>query len=287
MKVMLTGASGFIGKPLLRSLLSSGVDIFTVGRGSFVDSCKHYKLDLMDHDGLRRVCRQERPTHLVHLAWYTEHGKFWSSPNNFSWFIATNSLIQEFIWAGGQHISCAGTCAEYGTTESKFISESHEVNPSTTYGICKHLNHVVARQNVDRAGVKLAWLRIFFPYGGNDHTDRLIPTLHKINSGLAAPISVDKSSVRDFIHVNDIATAFMCSIFGKSDGVYNVCSGKAVFISDLIEAVSACYTKPVHIASSEDSHPIKRLVGDSSRLRNEGWQPKFDVLKCQQECMLS
>lgn len=287
MKVMFTGASGFIGRPLLGLLLNSGVDVFTVGRGNTEESCRHHKLDLMDSDGLRTICRQERPTHLVHLAWYTEHGKFWSSPNNFAWFMATNVLIEEFIKAGGQHVSVAGTCAEYGATESKFITESHEANPSTTYGMCKHLSHLMTRQEVDRAGVKLAWLRVFFPFGGDDHSDRLIPTLHKINAGFAKPISVDKSSVRDFIHVNDIATAFKCSLLGELDGIYNVCSGTPVFIGDLIEAVAACYANPVQISSSDEAQPIKRLVGDPSRLRQEGWLLDFDVLKHQSSCMLA
>ena len=256
MKIVMTGANGFIGRPMLRLFLSSGFDVVTLNRSKNVGECPNHIVDLMDRDSIRRVLLKERPTHLVHLAWYTEHNKFWNSSKNFSWVLATKSLIEEFILAGGESVAAAGTCAEYAPSNSAFINESHDINPTTTYGICKHLTHMLARQQLENCGGKLAWFRIFFPYGAGDKSSRLVPTLHKINAGLTPPITVDKSSVRDFVHVNDIAEAFKCLVSGNCDGIFNLCSGTAVAIGDLVDAVAVCYDKPVDICSSEKSQKI-------------------------------
>ena len=145
---------------------------------------------------------------------------------------------------------------------------------------------MLVRRKLENCGGKLAWFRIFFPYGAGDKSSRLLPTLHKVNAGLIPPITVDKSSVRDFVHVNDIAEAFKCLVSGNCDGIFNLCSGTAVSIGDLVDAVAACYNKPVNIRSSEKSQKIERIVGDFTALSSEGWFPTFKILERQREFML-
>ena len=286
MKILITGASGFIGKSVFQLFLNSGFDVVTLGRGKSVGECPHHKVDLLNRDDVRAVLFHEKPTHLIHLAWYTEHGKFWDSTFNYSWVLATNFLFKEFVAAGGEHIVASGSCAEYAPSSDDYITEDHPIDPSTTYGICKNLAHMLALQQLEKYETKLSWLRIFFPYGAGDESSRLVPTLHRIQAGLSSPITVDKGSIRDFIHVNDIAKAFKLLISGNIEGTYNLCSGKAVSIGDLVDAVAACYSKPVNILSSEKLQKVSRIVGETKKLRQAGWSPSYDILKSQQELML-
>lgn len=286
MKILITGAGGFIGRSVLQSFLSSGFNVVTLGRSDSDSECPHHKIDLMDRDGVRRAILHEKPTHLVHLAWYTEHGKFWDSTHNFSWVLATNCLIKEFIAGGGEHISVSGTCAEYAFSNAEYIKETELIKPNSLYGFCKHMAHLLARQQLENCDVKLAWFRIFFPYGNGDTSSRLIPTLHRINTGLLPPIAVDKNSIRDFIHVDDIAMAFKLIILKNNCGTYNLCSGTAVAIGDLIDAVAACYPKPVNILSSDVPQEKNRIVGEVQKLRDAGWKPSFDVLESQRDLRL-
>ena len=181
MKIVMTGANGFIGRPMLRLFLSSGFEVVTMGRSKNVDECRSYIIDLMDRASIRRVLLKERPTHLVHLAWYTEHNKFLGLFKKLFMGTGHRPLIEEFILAGGESVAAAGTCAEYAPSSSAFINELRNQS-DTTYGICKHLTHMLVRRKLETVAVNSRGF-VFFPYGAGDKSSRLLPTLHKAMQG--------------------------------------------------------------------------------------------------------
>ncbi|MEW5725702.1 MAG: NAD-dependent epimerase/dehydratase family protein, partial [Thermodesulfobacteriota bacterium] len=112
-KVLVTGAGGFIGRPAAKSLLERGFDVHGVDLTApphWNDEVVWHQADLLDSHRLRAVLESVRPSHLLHLAWCTTPGEYWTSEANLTWVGASLSLIQAFIEFGGQRVVVAGTC---------------------------------------------------------------------------------------------------------------------------------------------------------------------------------
>ena len=152
MKVLLTGATGFIGRYVAAELERQGIEFVTIGRTKPNESSsQHITADLLTVEDFSDIIKQSEATHLIHLAWYAEHGKYWTSPLNLDWMQATVRLVTAFCQQGGEHITVAGTCAEYDWSYGYCIEDVTPTNPSTIYGIAKdatrRLCQVIAKEN--------------------------------------------------------------------------------------------------------------------------------------------
>jgi nucleoside-diphosphate-sugar epimerase len=133
MKVLLTGGSGFIGMHVLAALQDEGVEVVVIGRSGLSGAVRQIEADLLTltQDEINELLRKECVTHLLHLAWVAEHGKYWTSPLNLRWVDATVRLVEAFCTTGGQHIVIAGTCAEYDWSYGYCREESTPLSPTT------------------------------------------------------------------------------------------------------------------------------------------------------------
>ncbi len=114
-KVLLTGATGFIGKHTIPFLLSEGFEVHAISRNAFPlpPEVHIHPVDLFDDHQTTKLLKQIKVTHLLHFAWYAVPGKFWSSEANLKWVASSLKLIQEFVENGGKRLVVSGTCAEY------------------------------------------------------------------------------------------------------------------------------------------------------------------------------
>ncbi|OAD21866.1 CDP-4-dehydro-6-deoxy-D-gulose 4-reductase [Candidatus Thiomargarita nelsonii] len=115
-KVLLTGATGFIGQHCPALLLTQGYEVHAIYSriaGEAHPNVHWHKVDLLAPMQIARLIDSIRPTHLLHLAWYAIPGKYWTSSENFRWVQASLTLLQEFARRCGQRVVMAGTCAEY------------------------------------------------------------------------------------------------------------------------------------------------------------------------------
>src|SRR5882672_1848487 len=113
---LLTGASGFVGRPALTALMARGFRVHAVSRlipSEIPAGVAWHKTDLLDLAQRRSLMEKVRPSHLLHLAWYVEHGRFWTAPENDEWVAASLDLMRLFTEEGGRRIVFTGSCAEY------------------------------------------------------------------------------------------------------------------------------------------------------------------------------
>lgn len=283
-KVLLTGATGFIGRHALKLLLERGFEVHALSKNGNWDrslkSVKYHTVDLFDKEKMTHLVSILKATHLLHFAWETSKG-FWNSPLNLSHLIASLHLTQQFVLHGGSRMVIAGTCAEYAWGDQP-LNESHSpILPTTFYGYCKSFLYKVLEPFCHEKGVSLAWGRIFSPYGPFEKKERLVPSLITALLQKRSAICQSKESVRDFLHVEDVANAFITLLEHPFKGCLNIGSGKATK-NEEIASFLARELKAPHLlqlcSTPFTSINPHRITADVSLLKKElQWQPRIPL----------
>lgn len=290
-RVLLTGAGGFVGRRCLAPLALAGYEVHAVGRragthegSAEVDAPRlhWHAADLLDARSVAALVAEVEPTHLLHLAWYTEHGKFWAAVENLSWVGASLKLFEAFAAAGGRRVVAAGTCVEYAPEGDAPCSEaSTPLAPATLYGACKHATQVVLEAFARQAGLSAAWGRLFFPYGPGEPPGRLVPSVARALFAGEPALCTHGRQVRDFIHVEDAASAFVALLDSRVEGAVNVASGQPVALREVVEKVAERAGRPDLVCLGARPAPEGEppsLYADARRLREEvGWSPRYDL----------
>jgi nucleoside-diphosphate-sugar epimerase len=224
-RLLLTGATGYIGAATLAPLRARGFDIHTT---------RQHGLDLL-RDDPAPLLADLRPTHLLHLAWYAEPGKFWAAPQNLDWLAASLRLARAFADAGGTRMVTAGSCAEYDWSHPRLDEATTPLNPSTLYGTAKAaLFSTLTAANL----ASHAHARIFFPYGGPEKPGRLLPDVIAAVRSNRRVATSDGAQTRDFLHVDDCGAALAALLDSPVTGAVNIASGTAHPLRHIIETAA-------------------------------------------------
>jgi len=283
-RVLVTGASGFIGRHGLPALAARGFDVHAVSStGRPEGPVTWHSANLFDRDQVTRVLDEIRPTHLLHFAWYTEHGKFWNSAENLPWVESSLFLLRTFTKQGGRRAVLSGSCAEYDWRHGYCSEFATPAEAATLYGTCKNALRTVSAKYAANAGLSLAWGRIFFLYGPGEVEKRLVPlVVRSLQEGGPVRCSHGRQ-YRDFLHSQDCGDAFVALLESPVEGPVNVASGRPVAIGEVVRTIASLFpggeSIPIEfgaIPTPPDDPPL--LVADIRRLTNEvGWTPRFGL----------
>jgi nucleoside-diphosphate-sugar epimerase len=282
MKVLLTGASGFLGSYVLKALQRHNIDVVAVGRTLPQVPTKFIEADLLSIHDFAPLIKQAQPTHLLHLAWYAEHGKYWNSSLNLRWTETTIRLVEAFCAAGGRHIVLAGTCAEYDWTQGYCQEDTSLLNPATLYGVAKDATRRLAMAVCAQHHTSCAWGRIFLPFGHGENFNRLIPSLIDVFQGTRRPFELNALAYRDFLHASDVAEGFIKLLMEKVQGEYNICSGEPIRLSEVVTTLASFLdADPAVILelANERPHEPALLIGKNAKLKALGWQPAYTLMQ--------
>jgi dTDP-4-dehydrorhamnose 3,5-epimerase len=294
-RVLVTGASGFVGRHCLEPLIKRGFDVHATGHSDQlttpVDVTWH-QCDLSETNSVDALVQQVRPTHLLHLAWVTEPRSFWTSCANSQWMDASTKLYRAFYANGGSRIVGTGSCAEYQWS-SEILSETQSIEqPASLYGQSKlatwhYVQALCAAQRSNTAQCRgtvkseqkptAAWARLFFLYGPHGHSSRMPAALvSSLLNGELARCS-HGNQLRDYLFIQDAAEAIVTILDSTAEGVVNVGSGKPTRILDMAHEVAdqlnARDRLRIGAIESSPDEPAT-IVAETSRLRNElGWRP--------------
>jgi nucleoside-diphosphate-sugar epimerase len=286
-RVLLTGATGLIGSRAIAPLLAAGHEVHALARraGPACAGVVWHEVDLLDDGAVQPLIAEIAAERMLHLAWFTEHGRFWSAGENLDWLAAGVRLLRAFAQAGGRRAAMAGTCAEYDWT--RLDGPCRELDgadgpatperPATLYGASKRATRLVCQAYAQETGLSLAWGRVFLLYGAGEHERRLVAQVARaLLSGEEAPTS-DGAQLRDFMHADDVAAGFAALLDSEVEGPVNVASGQAVSIADVLALIAGATGRPellrLGALARRDGEP-ELLVADVRRLRDEvGFTP--------------
>ena len=282
--VLITGANGFIGAACLRVASSFDLPVHAVSRRRAADKgCSWHQADLLDAGQVSALLARIRPSHLLHLAWITTPGEYWTSPDNERWREASLHLVREFARQGGRRVLVAGTCAEYDWAGGTCDEATTPTRPATPYGRAKHALHGELSRLTDAAGLELVWARLFFLYGPGEHPARLVPSV--IRALLRGEVAQCSSGTqrRDFLHVADAAEALTGLLFAPEIGTFNVASGEAIAVAEVVQTIGRLLSSSQRIQLGvrplNGAEP-SLLVAEVHRLRAAlGWSPRVSLAR--------
>ncbi len=286
MTVLVTGATGFVGSQVVRQLVASGEDVAVIARpGSsrhrldgVVDRVQVLECDLANGAAMARLLERCRPQACIHAAWYAEPGKYLDSPHSLDSLRSSFDLLENLAKAGCTHVVGIGTCFEY-EMQSRPLKEDSPTKPFTLYAAAKLAFYLVAAQRAAQLGMGLAWARLFYLYGPYEDDRRLVPAVIKaLSAGRDFP-GTSGEQVRDYLHVEDVASGLCALSRHELGGVFNVCSGRPVAIAELMRTVGELLGRPELIRLGALPHrdwDPAYVCGDNQRLRTEAhWSPRY------------
>lgn len=257
-RLLLTGAGGFIGRNAAAQLAAQGFEVHPIGR---------QQVDLLDPDATDALVTEIGASHLLHLAWYTEHGKFWDAPENLDWAAATLRLARSFREAGGERLVAAGTCAEYKWS-------------SSLYGVAKDATRRVLEAYAAAAGLPFAWGRVFFPYGPGEKPPRLVAAAARAAIAGEPFECSSGEQIRDFVYVEDVASAFVALVDSGATGCFDIGTGDGVSLRTVLLTLEELAGRQgnVRFGAVADRDEPASIVADATRLRDEvSWQPSYEL----------
>ncbi len=282
--MLVTGASGFIGRACVARLERRGHDVVPVARSVPAwakDPGRWRTTDLLRPGAPTELAHAVRATHVLHLAWNATPGEFWTTPDNVAWTRASLELLEACLESGARRVVAAGSVAEYGPHAGPCDEAATPCHPDTLYGASKDALRRDWLARSEGAGTSAAWGRVFHPFGPHEHPARLIPAV--IRALLAGePIeTTDGRQQRDFVHVDDVAAAFVALMESPLTGAVNVVSGDPATLRHVLEIVGAEMGRPDLVKFGARPRPpgdADVMTGLPGRLLAEtAWRPSRDL----------
>jgi GDP-4-dehydro-6-deoxy-D-mannose reductase len=276
-RAFVTGGAGFAGRHLL-DLLPGAV------------APSREEVDLLDPDALTEAIRDSAPETVWHLAALASVGRSWDAPAQ---TIADNvamtvNLLEAVRAEAPQAVLVLISSGDiYGPPERLPVDEDAPLRPQNPYAVSKATCDLLGGQYADATGLRVVRLRPFNHTGPGQGDDYVVGTITRqvaeaeaAGRDEAVVLTGNPDSARDFSDVRDVARAYVAAA-ELEPGVYNVASGRAVSVRDLIELVRSAARIPVRHEvdpARVRGHDVPEVRGSAERLRAAtGWEPEIPL----------
>ncbi len=285
MRILVTGAHGFLAQAVIGDLEEAGHQVATLTRRSADGlSRSAYVADLRDRAQLERELDEAAFDVVCHLAALTKARESLDRPLDYWDANVTGTLNLLRAVNDDAAVVLASTAAVYGSDAEGTLDEDRPIRPGSPYAASKYAAEQIITATAEARGTQSTVMRCFNIAGAVDgitdtDTSRAIPALLRAAAGDsdAFVINGDGSSLRDYTHVLDVARAFRLAIENRRDGqcVFNVGTGTGLSLAELVETARAVTGRDIPVRHQPPKREPQQLVADVSRISAElRWTPK-------------
>lgn len=281
-RILVTGASGFLGRHCVEALAQAGHHVIGLSRSGLTlpGAADSIACDLLDASLLNEAVRAADAEVLVHFAWHADPHERWQTLDNLDWVSASLALARAFAASGGRRFVFVGSCAEYDWSHELLAEAETPLRPATLYGAAKAATGLTLAAAACPLGISFAWPRVFFCYGPGEPPGRLVPDLIAGLSRGERVACTDGEQRRDFMHAADVGRAIAAIALSDAEGPINVASGEDVAVKELVGKVAAVLGKPELVELGALTRPAgdpARLAADIRRLKALGFVRHFEL----------
>ncbi|WP_313892926.1 NAD-dependent epimerase/dehydratase family protein [Psychrobacillus sp.] len=286
MKVLVTGAAGFIGSNVVQALVDQqfevvAVDNLSIGkRSNIAKDTLFYEMDITSNE-LEEVFREERPDYVIHLAAQSSVLKSMSEPMEDcqSNLVGTLNILRLSKLNNVRKIVFASTAAVYGNPTIFPIAEDSKLSTLSFYALSKLSAEKYIQLYEKMFGLKSCILR-FSNVFGPKQTSGVIPILTNCLLEGTNPVIFDGNQTRDFIYVKDVAAACIQSLMSDNTGIFNISSATEISIQQVYEELSeltGALTEPIYDLLREGE--IERSVlSNEKAIASLEWRPSYSLI---------
>lgn len=286
MRVLLTGATGFLGAHILRRLLREKVEVAILLRESsntwridpLLGQVKQVKTDFRQLDYGSEVLREFAADTVIHAAWSGVMNRHRNDASQIDDNVGPGvELVRKSIEWGCRNFIGLGSQAEYGPL-NRPVNETDLPRPTTLYGASKLAVCTLAEQLCAQAGVRFAWLRVFSTYGPMEDLDWMIPYLVRTLLEKRRPALTAGEQKWDYLFAADAAEA-VWAVARKAEarGIFNLGSGRVYTLRNIVETIRNQIDPDLPLGFGEVPYrpdQVMHLEADITRLRETtGWTP--------------
>lgn len=285
MRVLITGAAGFVGRHLADHLVTAGHEVVGIGRTpeSAIDF-EYLTIDLLDAGAVEEALAPGYDW-IVHLAAYASVAQSWKTPgdtmrNN---YVSTANVLQN---AGDAAVLVAGSGEIYGPPQSLPVDETHELRPQNPYAVSKAATDLLAGFHADAHDQRVFRTRAFNHFGPGQSDIYVVSAfarqIAEAEAAGADPVVVrtgNLESKRDFTDVRDVVRAYVLLLESGEPGAYNICSGASRSAADILAALAQ--ESPLDVKHETDparlrKHEVMDIRGSHDKLtKATGWKPEI------------
>ena len=269
-KILVTGATGLIGKELIKPLKELGFEIYaiTIDENNPDNGVHWLKGSLFNSGFIKSAMEEVKPQYLLNMAWATT-GDYLKSDINYKFLNAGVELLVQFKNNGGKRVVFAGTCFEY-KFKNEPLQETDELDADkTVYTFCKNKLHELAEYFCKMYDISFGYGRIFYVYGRNEDKTRLTGMIIDKLSNNEEVIIKSGKLIKDYMYAKDIAGAFAKFVDSSVEGSVNICTGQPITIKDYALTIAKALNKEnLIIFKDEPSNQPAIIVGNNTKLIN-------------------
>ena len=287
MRVLITGANGFLGSHITKQFLLEGHDIYAISLNTthiddILPKIKFSKCSTNNIDKIEVEIKKFSPDAVIHCAWdggnsyltINDNSQF---SNNIPGIVSLLNIIKKY---NVPYFIGIGSGAEYGD-KSYNILETDKESPISLYGTCKLIAKVYTEHFCNLNQIKWAWIRPFYIYGPGDVPTRLIPRVISLCINRESIKLDDCKSITDYLYINDFVSAITLLLNSKREGVFNICSANPQYIKEVVLKIATITDNINNIEfgaiPNRNNYP-SIIVGDNHRAKNIlSWNPLVNI----------
>jgi len=291
-KILITGATGFIGANLTRALLEKGAKVYIFTRKTsdkwrikdILGDITEYCVDLTYEQEVENIVSHIQPEIIFHTTAYGGYPLQGDSKKIYETnLIGTINLINACRKIGFKIFINTGSSSEYGIKKCP-MKERDTLEPISDYGISKALATLFCQMRAKSDGLPITTLRLFSPYGYYEEATRLIPSVILSCLRGKSPEVLSPCAVRDFIFIEDVIDVYLRVVANKdkiAGEIFNIGYGVQYSVKEVVDEIiqlTGNIVKPVYKSVFNPGIEPQIWQADISKVKNAlGWVPKYDL----------